>query len=182
MSIRNEILRHVGERRLFEVQPESHKDSHVRRLFVTPEVQKFLMGPWNNTAHKTRVSHLLADLQAFSSGKEIRASLTGRKHRNAMFGRMDGPRDEVWEFRHREPPPGLRTTGRFADRDWFVAIALYPRSVRVDWIDKEPIEKDEEKYAAMIKDCQSRWSELFPNHRPKHGESVGDYLSRASAI
>lgn len=182
MSIRNEIMKHVAERRLFEVVPGSHKDAHIRRLFVTPEVQKLLLGPWTSDQHKIRATHLLTDFQGFSAGRDVRVSLTGRKHQNAMFGRMEEPRDEVWEFRHQVPSPGLRTTGRFADRDWFVATELYPRSVRVDWIDKEPIANDEDKYAAMIKDCQRRWNELFPNFSPRQGGSVDDYLSRASSI
>jgi hypothetical protein len=125
---------------------------------------------------------LLADLQAFASGQTQTVSLKGRKHGKAMLGRMDKPKDEVWELRHQEPAPGLRLTGRFARFDTFIATDWYLRSRKVEWSDKEPIDDNEATYREMVRACQQEWEDLFPSHSPHRGLDASGYLSQANAI
>lgn len=181
MSIVDDIGLHLRAKRLFEVVPESRKDTHIRKLYVTPEIQKQLFGPYQFVEHKVRMQDLLAFLQGFTSGQRLNVSLCGRKHKNAMLGRMEAPRDEVWEIRH-QPSPGLRITGRFASADHFIATDWYLRSVRVPWSDKLPIRDSEAAYKKMKTACQREWQSLFPNHGPIHGGKVNVYLSLASHI
>jgi hypothetical protein len=179
MSIRDEIRKHLASQRLFAVEPALLSDPVERTLFVSPEINSLLMGPWTNEAMERRCGRLRADLEHFVTGGLIRMCLVPHQHRAAFMGRLDKPTDEVWDIRSRDPDPGLRVFGRFAETNVFVALNLAPRSVRVPWLPNRPLGSPRTSYEwdLAILECQDRWSKLFPEHQPVHGENCCDYVS-----
>ena len=113
MSIRIEITRRIGEERLFCLQPKmSPLARHTRALFVTPELNELLIGPWQTSAQEVRWNRVKADLDHFMEN-----GLINRGYMKPLRKRSD----EIWEIRSREPNPSIRIFGRFAEVDVFVA-------------------------------------------------------------
>ena len=175
MSIHDLIDSHIAAGKLHRIEAMAD-DSVSRSMVVSTEINTLLVGPWRSQSSENRAMRLLADLEHFVSGKQVSVSLEGFHHKTAYFGRLDKPEHEIWDIRSRDPKPGLRIFGRFADINFFVGLIWRPRSV--EWEDKMPlgsgksIEWDIEKIQ-----CESAWNNLFPKSPPIHGGKICDYIS-----
>jgi hypothetical protein len=175
MSIHTEIDHLIGKGKLFSIEPFLG-DPVARMMVISPEIQGLLDGPWESETMERRCGRLEADLQAFVKGDNIALSLTPYEHKTAYLGRLDRPKDEVWDIRSRDPSPGLRVFGRFGDIDLFVALSWAPRSV--GWGSQSALgDVSTMNWDFAILECQERWNDLLPGHKPIHGEGIHDYVS-----
>lgn len=177
MSIRDVIKAHADAERLFSVKPQSHKDEHKRCIYVTADIYRHLIGPWDDEAHEARAMFVLADYQGFAAGSVQQVSLFGRKHRKAQLARMESAAEEVWEYRHQHPKPGIRAMARFAEKDTLIAFGLKPRSKPIDWLPDLPLAGSDLLHELLKLECEANWKELFPDHDPVHGEDASEYLT-----
>jgi hypothetical protein len=75
--------------------------------------------------------------------------------------------DEVWEIRSRDPKPGLRIFGRFAERNVFVAL---------NWSDRTSLgPQGSREWATAIRTCKAEWRKLFATYEPISGMPLDDY-------
>ncbi|HYE70109.1 MAG TPA: hypothetical protein VD932_01125 [Aquabacterium sp.] len=110
-----------------------------------------------------RMARLVRDLDRFSNGDRLGVVLDDRFENSCFMKRLSPSTDEIWEIRSRDPQPGLRIFGRFAEQDVFVAVNMAIRK-ELDW------EREKEV-------CESKWQLLFPSHPPISGASINDYIS-----
>lgn len=176
MSIRAAITAHIEAGRLYQVLPAIPGDLVERTLVISEEVNQLIDGPWVSSTLERRANRLRADLEAFVKGDWIGVSLTPHAHKTAYMGRLDAPKDEVWDVRSRDPKPGLRVFGRFAEVDLFIGFTWQPRSV--EWADRRPLGNGTSlEWHFEIIECQQQWGSLFPTYTPKHGAEIHDYIS-----
>lgn len=158
--------------------PRMDPDAIPRKMFVSKEIKAHIDGPWPSEEEERRCGDLRGDLEAFVNGDLISMCLTAYEHKTAYMGRLDMPKDEVWDIRSRDPSPALRVFGRFACADKFIAIYVRPRSVPVDWLTSLPLGGAESiQWQFAIIDTHTEWKRLFPNHEPPHGDDLGIYVS-----
>jgi hypothetical protein len=185
MSIRAVIKSHLEATppRLIQLFPVIGGDPVVRTMFLSPELDSLLSGPWDTPTIERRCNRLRANLEVFVKGEEVQVCLDPYVHDTALFGRLDKPEDEVWDIRSRAPRPGLRVFGRFAGKDVFVALTCAPRSVEQVWLNRKAL-KDRKslEYHLYIIECQQLWEKLFPEHSPVHGEFHHAYLTNAVCV
>jgi hypothetical protein len=85
------------------------------------------------------------------------------------MAQLDSVQDEVWEIRSRDPKPGIRVFGRFAETDLFVALTWWWRSDL-----KGPKSK---QWRNAREGCKAEWQKLFPAYPAKSGTQINDYIS-----
>ena len=177
MSIHDEINARVAEGRLFGLTPSMMGDAVRRHMFVSLEIQSLIGGPWRSLAAEVRGFQLRAELEAFVRGDQIGICLIPFKAGKAEMGRLYRPADEVWDFRAMRKP-GLRVFGRFSERDVFVALTCWPRSVAISWIDRPPLlARDSRQFSDAINGCKTEWRKLFHTYQPVLGGQASDYIS-----
>ena len=169
MSIHEEINNRVSEGRLFLLEPSLPGISVERPMFVSAELQKLLFGPWKSHEQERRWNRLRADLDTFVEGRRISVALRPYKARTAYMAQLDSINDEVWEIRSRDPKPGIRVFGRFAETDLFVALTWWWRSDL-----KGPKSK---QWRSAREGCKAEWRKLFPTYPAQSGTQISDYIS-----
>lgn len=176
MSIYSEIAARVNEHRLFALPPLMPPSLGValRHIFVSPEINALLNGPWRDRQWMERCVLLRAHLDRFSQGAVIPvAARPFKKGATAYMRQLYRWREEVWEIRSREAKPGIRVLGRFAETDVFVALTWHKRP------DLHGPESREWRNA--IEGCKTEWRNLFPAYDPKTGDPSSvyptDYIS-----
>lgn len=118
------------------------------------------------------------DLESYIAGDQVSVCLEPYKAEDALFGRLDKPADEVWDIRSRNPRPGIRILGRFAECDCFVAFSCWPRSVELEYLPRPPLgQRDSAEWAGAIKECKADWRKLFYDYPAHTGKTVNDYIS-----
>ncbi len=166
MSIWDVITKHVEGQRLFEILPRDlraiENTNYRRWVYVSADINQELTAGF----HKPLVRRLRASFENFILGRTVAVALT-QNHKSAGLARLDPPNHEVWEFRVRDAWPELRTLGRFAEADVFVALNLYER-----WELRGRQKWDEAKAR-----CRADWSVLFPGTPPVTGRTINDYVS-----
>ncbi len=178
MSILELIRQRVGEGRLHDVRPILDSDESLRTLVVSSEIHTLLEGPWINDDAARRCYALRADLEAFVKGDVIGMCLTPHEHKTAYMGRLDRPKDEVWDIRCRDPSPAFRIFGRFACPNTFVALKYRPRSIVVEWVDEKPLgDRHSNEWHFAIHGTQNAWDDLFPYSNPVHGDDLSVYVT-----
>lgn len=182
MSIDEELQAAVERGLLRPLPMRMDSDPQARLLLLSEEVCQLVLGPYQTKAQSERAGRLRADLENYVRGKNITLCLTPRKARRSDFGLLEPSSNCVWDYRSRDPKPGLRLLGHFADVDKFVALTWWPRSVPVDWSDKVPLgdrndKKHEARWRDAINDCAVKWFDVLPNSIPVGGEKVEKYVS-----
>ena len=178
MSIESELRRLVDEEVLWCVEPFPG-DEAVRTVLVASDLDDLFA---NMTAMK-RVGRLYANLQNIVTGGDVELSFEPFKHRNATFGLLDPEHEGTWEYRDRDPEPGLRVFGRFADIDTFVAIDWAPRSRPLDGFDKQPLgAADSQEYLFAQIAVQQFWNRHLAAIRPILGAKCSDYFSSGCSV
>ena len=148
-----------------------------RHIFMSNEIQKLVEIPMPTEMARKRIAGLRAELEAFVRGDQIAICLHPYKAGKANMGRLDRPADEVWDFRSVKKP-GLRIFGRFSERDVFVALTCWPRSIEVEWLDRPPLRENEsQQFNDAINGCKAEWQSLLHPYEPLSGGHVSDYIS-----
>lgn len=170
MSIRAEINNRLGEGRLFQLLPTLADSPVGRTMFISSEISGLVRGPWSNAAFEYRFSKLRADFEVFIEGRIIAVGAHPyKKKKTAYMARLDEPSDETWEIRSRDPKPGIRVFGRFAEKDAFVALT---------WGFREDLGRPGSKeWRDAIEQCKTEWRKLFPTYPPLSGADYNDYVS-----
>jgi hypothetical protein len=147
-----------------------------RVLLVSEDVNRLVTGPWQSTAEEIRGGRLWADFDRFIEGRLISASLNSpySKPKTTYMARLDPPQEDVIEIRSRDPKPGIRVFGRFADKDIYVAL---------NWEYREnlggPKEKDFDREREI---CKARWRQLFPTYSSLNGSQIDEYFADISNV
>lgn len=170
MSISDEITNRVSEGRLFKLtslMPPSPY-SNPRDMFVSEEIYKLLNGPWNNVAWEERCGYLYADLDQFINGEIITvAERPFVKGKTAYIKQLYKRHEEVWEIRSRDPAPGIRVFGRFAEKDVFIALT---------WWNRNDLGGPKSRaWRDAIVGCKTEWRNLFPAHNPITDGNINGY-------
>jgi hypothetical protein len=169
MSLRDEIGHRLREGRLFKLLPMLDGDRVERTMLVSEEVHAAVNGPWDS-ADADRMARLRADLDNFTEGAAISISQEPfRKPKTTYLARTHPPEDEVWDIRSRDPKPGIRVLGRFAEKDVFIALV---------WNHREALGGPGSKeWRDFIERCKAEWRRLFPTYPPHSGRRIDDYVS-----
>lgn len=156
-----------------------------RVVLLAPELQGLIYGPWGCTDAEVRCLKLREDLEAFVRGDPVTVSLRPFKAKSANFALLDKVVDEIWDVRSRDPSPGLRVLGAFADIDVFVALTCWPRSRAVPWLPRPMLgSKDSAEYSEAIVDAKQKWQALFGD-TPRIGNGGSDvqgYISKGAVV
>lgn len=167
MSISDEISHRVNEGRLFPLTPMMPPEIGAlpRKMYVSKEIYDLLTGPWENEKWESRCGSLNADLDRFINGELITvAERPFVKGKTAYIKQLYRRYDEVWEIRSRDPAPGIRVFGRFAETDVFIATTW--------WLREELGGPKSRPWRDAMVGCKTEWTKLFPAHDPiKNGEN-----------
>ena len=181
MSITDQISSLVSEGRLHLIEPLDISLEVKRTIVVSDEIQELIDGPWSTRSLGRRANRLRADLESFVIGQVVPISMTPYQHKSAYMGLLDPPNRGFWDIRSRDPNPGLRIFGHFADVNLFVALVWHPRSVEVDG--RSPLGSARELNWEFAKlECEEAWQDLFPNHRPRIKEKISDLISEGAIL
>lgn len=177
MSIHNEISYYVANNRLVELPPLM--GATKRKIYVGEELFWLISSVHSNPILMTRSGTLRADLDHFSQGGLISVAQDPFKGGKAAYIKQLHPTyKEIWEIRSRNPDPGLRVFGRFADTDIFIALSCHMR--------KSLGGPKDRNWRDAIIDCKTKWDHLFPTYNPKSagGQNVypTDYISSDTFI
>lgn len=177
MSIDDWIERLICDKRLFLVEPPFMSDTCARTLLVSPTIHAIVQGPWDHARDEVRYSKLRADLENFSSGGELSVCAEPFEATDEDLAILDPRADGVWDFRSRNPSPGLRLIGQFAKLDTFVALVLAPRSKPVDGLPPPLGDRNSREWKRAISDCRKAFGSLFNPFEAIQGGNVEDVLS-----
>jgi hypothetical protein len=152
-----------------------------RTVLLSPDMNRLVSGPWEDTEMGTRCARLRAELENILAGEPLVVCWTpgkGREHH--QIGRLHPSEDNIFDIRSVDPSPALRIICHFAEKDVLIAHLCCPRSVPVHWLDRMPLLGRQSKdWLRAITDSKSNWSTLFPGCEPHAGANVNDYLSNA---
>jgi hypothetical protein len=171
MSIAEELRYWVREGRLFPLEPALPSGRILRNLYVSPEINDLVHGPWTSRDEEYKWGKVRADFDRFIERKLISLALDNpyKKNKTTYLARLDPLGDEVWEIRSRDPAPGVRVFGRFAECDKFVAFNWGYR--------KDLGGPGSREFRFEINRAKSEWRKLFPTYEPVSGGSLHDYVS-----
>ncbi len=152
------------------LEPALASSRSVRTMIVSAEIRKLFIGPWEDTRHEYRCGRLRADLDMFTEGRLISVAQAAYKKPKATYmTRLQPLADEVWEIRSRDPKPGIRVFGRFAEKDVFVALT---------WELREPLlGPGSREWRDAREACKAEWRKLFPAYPALARDDLHDYAS-----
>jgi hypothetical protein len=171
MSISGEINTLCIEGYLHRLVPALPGSSVRRALYVSREINDLLSGPWTAPDQEYRWGRARADLEVFVEDQRIVVPRDSRRARSAYMGQLQPPSDEVWDIRCRDPKPGIRILGRFAERDVFIALVWKERLQLRDFGSRE--------WRDAILECKTNWQHLFHAYQPMTGNYPHEYISDA---
>jgi hypothetical protein len=162
--------------RLFQVFPRLPGSPVGRVLIVNEDLKRLMTGPWTDSQEEVRCGRLWADFDRFIEGRLISVSLDHpySKPKTTYMARLDPVEDDVFEIRSRDPKPGIRVFGRFADRDVFVALNWEYRGNLGGSQDKE---FDREREI-----CKARWRQLFTTYQSISGKNLNEYFADTANV
>ena len=171
MSIRDEIRLRVAEGKLRYLPHSLPSVQRTRTLFVSEEVSRAVLPPWDASPEGLRFSQLRAQLDTFTAGGLISmAQDPFTKPKATYMARLDPPADEVWDIRSIDPRPAIRVLGCFAETDLFVALTWDYR--------KNLGGPNSKEWRDFRERCKAMWRNLFPSYQSFSGATVQDYISR----
>jgi hypothetical protein len=170
MSILNDIRYWELQGRLALMHPALSSIPITRKIYASTDVSDCVLGRISDSTMRNRGSKLRADLDLFIGGGLITVSLTPHKAGAALMGLLHPESDGIWDIRSRDPNPGLRVLGGFAERDIFIALTWETR--------KQLGAKDSPEWRTAIQNCKTNWRNLFPTFDPLTGDDLDDYISK----
>ena len=179
MSIYHLIAERIGEHRLFEFAPSL--GIPIRRILISSDVKDLLGGNWISDEWEERREGLRADLDHFSQGGMMNATLPNplkpyERKDLARIRLLHRWAEEIWEVRstHKNPDLSIRILGRFAATDVFVALNWWKRPYLA-----EPTSR---QWRDAKVDCKTKWDHLFHPYQPKSGVNLHDYISSKAIL
>jgi hypothetical protein len=176
MSIRDEINYWIAQGELFQASPRLLGSPVSRVLLVNREVNQLLTGPWETQAEEVRAGRLWADFDRFIEGRPITVALNSpySKPKTTFMARIDPPEDDVIEIRSRDPKPGIRVFGRFADKDIYVAL---------NWEYREKLLGPQEREFDREREiCKAKWRHFFHTYPSICGTQINEYFTDTSNV
>ena len=143
-----------------------------RSMFATDEVAGALGGPWKNQDEATKMGRARAYVDTYISGDLMSVRMPPSKSVRAQLAQLEPASEEAWELRIRDPRPGVRLIGRFAEKDVLIALTVAFR----DDLDTPA------KWSAEIERCKREWRILFPTFPPLSGIEANDYISNIYCV
>jgi len=180
MSIRDQINIRLNENpaRLFRLKPLNEKDPKRRTVLMSQEIAGLVYGPWTLGPMGNRCARLRGDLENLITAEHITVCWEPFEGRNEQIGKLCPVRDEIWDLRSQDPPPGLRVFFRFAERVTFVALNCAPRSLEVPWLNRIPLlGRETRQWRDAMVECGAQWRNLFPTYDPHTGSNINEYLT-----
>ena len=178
MSIKGELQRLVREEVLWCVEPMLG-DRATRTVLVSSALSSICSA----ATSESRIGRLLANLQDVVTGGHVTLSFQPFKHKNATFGILYPAVEATWELRSRDPKPGLRVFGRFADWDTFVAVDWWPRSKPLEGFAKQPLgDRNSAEYRAAQMAVEQFWNAHLAAVTPVSGDKCSDYVSERCSV
>jgi hypothetical protein len=174
MSIQDKITNLCNNKCLFRLVPEYQIERERRTMYVSPDIHSLVCGPiWTSEEQEFRWQSVRADLDWFVQAKTILVPIDSQHGGNAHMSQLKPPDTEVWDFRCRDPEPGIRILGSFAEKDAFVALT---------WELRNPLGAfGSREWDAAILRCKTNWLSLF-ECQPLTGSYPSDYISNAISI
>ncbi len=183
MSIRDEINNWIDGGRLFLLGRALESDPVERNLLISSEIKELVDGPWIDETMSKRCGQLRANMEVFMGGELIPVCLNPFQAKAAYMGLLDPVGDGIFDIRSRDPKPGLRVFGAFAETDTFIALTWCPRSVAVSWAGKKPLgDRDSREFRDAILECKTAWRRFFPTYPPVTGDNLRDYISNNAVL
>ncbi len=176
MSIQDVIKYWMSEGQLFQVFPRLLGSPVNRVLLASEAVNRLVTGPWEDAKEEIRCGRLWADFDRFIEGRLISMSLESpySKPRTTYMARLHPPADDVIEIRSRDPKPGMRVFGRFADKDVFVAL---------NWEYRENLGGPQDKEFGREREiCKAEWRKLFNTYPSINGKKIDEYFADTSNV
>lgn len=134
-----------------------------------------MKGPWADESDENACSLLRREFDRFVEGQMVSLALHPfKKEKDAFLAILNPPEDRVFGFRVREPNPGLRVFGCFADPDVFVATN-WERRDRLPSVTRG--ELDNEEWAKERQICLARWRQVAAAYQPHMGKTINDYIT-----
>jgi hypothetical protein len=144
----------------------------ARHIFATKEVCDAVLGPWTDAKIEARFGRARAYLDTFTSGDLMSVRMPPSRSARAMIALLEDAKDQVWEIRVRDPRPGTRIFGRFAEKDVFLAL-------NVGFREKYKTDAD---WTPDIEKCKRTWRTYFPTYKPLSGGKADDYISNSFSV
>jgi hypothetical protein len=145
---------------VIEREPIRPRDTQIRYLLVTPQIDALLDGHVLLGVFPTTEAERLIGI--YAAGHFVTVSRKVTKQRPDME-QLEGF-DEVWAICPRRPPPGWRILGRFYDKGVFVGLRAW---------DKHHLSQHYPQAAAEVIDD---WQDLFGAQAPLRSDDLSDYL------
>lgn len=170
MSIHDEVSSRCAESRLYCLVPALLSTPVVRTVFISPEINKLVLGPWDDKKVEERAGRLRADFDMFTAGTVISIGQHPyKKKKTAYMSQLDPTIDEVWQIRSRDPKPGIRVFGRFSEKDVFVALT---------WRFREDMGGPKSREWRDARElCKTEWRNMFHPYNPHSGKDHYEYVS-----
>jgi hypothetical protein len=170
MSIREMMREWINAGEMVVLEPALASIPTVRFVFATKEVAAEIYGPWEDKECEIRYARARAVIDAFIGGARIATRHPPSRSAKAQLALLDPPQDQVWEFRSREPKPGVRVFGRFFEASAFVALGTELR------------ENIDDNFTKEKERCKREWRKFFTPYPPHQGSSLSDYLTDFYAV
>lgn len=141
-----------------------------RTVYVSKSIEELLIDSWTNQQQEFRWGYVLSDLSVFIRDPWITVATDSRRAKAAYIARLQPDSYEVWDIRCRDPNPGIRLLGRFAEKNVFVALT---------WEERLPLSCFESpEWKAAINRCMTEWNLRFWSE-PLRGNFPDDYFDGA---
>lgn len=170
MSVREEIQYLCDIGRLARFWPPLAVPKHRRAMYVSRSIEELLINSWDSPQQELRWGYVLSDLCVFVRDPWVTVAADPRRAKAAYMARLLPDGDEVWDVRCRDPHPGIRLLGRFAEKNVFIALT---------WEERLPLGRFEsDEWKAAINRCATEWNLHFWSD-PLRGNYPDDYLDGA---
>lgn len=141
-----------------------------REIYISESIEDLLIDSWNSREQELRWGFVMSDLCVFVRDPWITIAVESRRAKAAYMARLQPDDSEVWDIRCRDPKPGIRLLGRFAEKNVFVALT---------WEERLPLRNFESpEWRAATSRCTIEWNRRFWSE-PFRGHFPDDYLDGA---
>lgn len=181
MSISGWIARLIKEDRLFLLEPVFGSVAAKRSLLVSSEIQRLINGPWPTKRWEERGARLRADLESFASDGEISVCTDPHLASVEDLGLLAPAEAGIWDWRSRDPKPGLRLLGQFVEKDCLALLIPAMRSSVCDppdFVPRGPLnDAASDAWREAIADTSKLFRALFHPYIPVPGGDIRNVLS-----